>query len=79
MTEEKKKEIVQPDGESTLEEDLARLDHIAEQLENSSISLEESFRLYQQGMQLLKTCSDRIDTVEKKMIQISEDGEIHEF
>ena len=43
------------------------------------MSLEETFRLYQEGMRLLKNCSEQIDRVEKQMIQIDEEGQIHEF
>ena len=42
-------------------------------------SLEDSFRLYKKGMELLKYCSDRLDTVEKKMLQMDEDGTLREF
>ena len=34
---------------------------------------------YKQGMDLLQFCSRQIDTVEKKMLQIDENGEISEF
>ena len=40
---------------------------------------EYSFRLYRQGMELLKLCSDKLDTVEKKMLQLNEDGTFSEF
>ena len=43
------------------------------------LPLEESFQIYKEGMELLKECSARIDTVEKKMLQINSDGEISEF
>ncbi|MBR2188865.1 MAG: exodeoxyribonuclease VII small subunit [Eubacterium sp.] len=52
---------------------------MAEQLEDKNSSLEESFRIYQRGMNLLKQCSEKIDTVEKKMLQVNEDGELIEF
>ena len=42
-------------------------------------SLEDSFRLYKQGMELLKYCNDKLDTVEKKMLQMNEDGSLGEF
>ena len=42
-------------------------------------SLEDSFRLYRQGMELLKLCSGKLDTVEKKMLQLNEDGTFSEF
>ena len=42
-----------------------------EKLEGKDISLEDSFALYQKGMELVKTCNSKIDTVEKKMITIT--------
>ena len=63
----------------TIEEALEALDQIADQLESNEITLEESFQVYKEGMELLQYCSKKIDTVEKKMLQISEDGELSEF
>ncbi len=65
--------------ELTLEEAFAQLDTLAARLEERDIPLEEAFTLYRQGMELLKSCSEKIDTVEKKMLEITEDGEIREF
>ena len=65
--------------EITLEEAFCRLEAIAEQLEDRETSLEDSFTLYQKGMELLKYCSCRLDTVEKKMLQLNEDGTFSEF
>lgn len=65
--------------ERTLEELFTLLDQKIVQLENGDISLEDSFRVYKEGMELLKNCSDRIDTVEKKMLQINQDGTFTEF
>ena len=50
-----------------------------EELEDRETSLEDSFRLYKQGMELLKYCNDKLDTVEKKMLQMNEDGSLGEF
>lgn len=65
--------------EKSLEEAFRELDGLAGQLEERGISLEESFRIYKKGMDLLKYCNDAIDTVEKKMLQIEENGEVSEF
>ena len=65
--------------ETTIEESLKELDDIVEKLESREISLEESFTMYQKGMELLKQCSSKIDRVEKKMLKINEDGELSEF
>ena len=65
--------------EKTLEEAFTELDGLAEKLEDRETSLEDSFRFYRQGMELLKFCSEKLDTVEKKMLQIIEDGTFSEF
>ena len=45
--------------------------------------LEEMFAeldlLAEKGMELLKYCNDKLDTVEKKMLQMNEDGSLGEF
>ena len=65
--------------EKTLEEAFTELDGLAEKLEDRETSLEDSFRFYRQGMELLKFCSEKLDTVEKKRLQINEDGTFSEF
>ena len=65
--------------EKTLEEAFSELDVLADKLEDREPSLEDSFRLYKQGMGLLKFCNDKLDTVEKKMLQMNEDGSLGEF
>lgn len=56
--------------QDTLEERFARLEEIAGKLESGDLPLEESFREYEKGMELLKQCSADIDLVEKKMITL---------
>lgn len=73
MSEKEKKQ------ESTLEESFQTLDSIVNRLESGELTLEESFQTYQKGMAVLKECSQRIDLVEKKVMQMDEEGELHEF
>lgn len=65
--------------EQTLEEAFGQLEDLAQKLEDGDTSLEDSFRFYKKGMELLKYCSDKLDTVEKKMLQMDEDGTLREF
>lgn len=65
--------------ELSLEETFAKLDEMLERLENRELPLEESFRLYKEGMDLLCTCNKKIDTVEKKIQIMNGDGELDEF
>lgn len=76
---EKKTENEIENEEMTIEEAFAQLDELTRKMESSQTSLEDSFALYQRGMELLKLCSGKIDRVEKKMLQIDEDGIISEF
>ena len=61
--------------EKPLEEMFTELDLLAGKLEDRETSLEDSFRLYRQGMELLKLCSEKLDTVEKKMLQLNRSEE----
>lgn len=65
--------------EQSLETVFEQLDKIVEQLEAEDVSLEDSFGLYHKGMDLLKVCNEKIDTIEKKMMMLDENGEEHEF
>ena len=69
----------QNNEEKSLDEVFAQLDALAQKLENSETSLEDSFRYYKKGMELLKYCNEKLDTVEKKMLQMDEDGTLREF
>ena len=62
-----------------LEEGFERIEQLLERLGDKEVSLDESFALYQEGMELLKQCSCQIDRVEKQMLQIDEEGQTHEF
>lgn len=76
---DKKKELADEMPEESLEELFAKLDQVAKELESGDTSLEESFGLYQKGMGMLKLCNEKIDTVEKKVQVLEENGEIHDF
>ncbi len=65
--------------EQSLETVFEQLDEIVEKLEGENVSLEDSFGLYHKGMDLLKVCNEKIDTIEKKMLILDENGEQHEF
>ncbi len=65
--------------EQTLEQTFERLEDLIGKLEQQDISLEESFKLYKEGMKLVKSCNDRIDKVEKEVLKLNENGELDEF
>ena len=63
----------------TLEEAFLRLEEVTRALEDENISLEESFTVYQKGMELLKYCNESIDKVEKKVLVLNGEGKLDEF
>ena len=65
--------------DGTLEETLGQVEEIIRQMEESEVSLETSFQLYQQGVEKLKTCNMTLDEVEKKMLVLNQNGELSEF
>ncbi len=65
--------------ELTLEQGFAQLDEIIEKLEDREIPLEDSFKYYEEGVKLLKTCNDKIDRVEKQVQQLNADNSLSDF
>ena len=65
--------------ELTLEEIFGEMEGLLEALESREISLEDSFEKYKEGMALLKAAGEKIDTVEKAMLVLNDQGEADEF
>jgi exodeoxyribonuclease VII small subunit len=57
-----------------LEESFESLEALIGELQKGDLTLEESFQKYEEGMKLIKKCSDSIDKVEKKLV-ILEQGQ----
>ncbi len=67
-------EEIKAENKKTLEESMEELDKIIKAMENSDISLEQSFALYKKGVAELKSCQDMVDMIEKELI-VLEEGE----
>lgn len=65
--------------EISLEEVFEQIEEVIAHLEAEEITLEQSFQEYNRGMKLLQQCNGMIDRVEKKVLQINEDGGLDEF
>lgn len=74
-----KKTVVQEEKNLSLEESLGALEQVMEELNSPELSLEESFSLYKQGMDLLLKCNQAIDKVEKELMILEENGISDEF
>ena len=65
--------------EQTLEEIFGEMEGLLEALESREISLEDFFEKFKEGMALLKAAGEKIDTVEKAMLVLNDQGEADEF
>ncbi|MDY5180324.1 exodeoxyribonuclease VII small subunit [Butyribacter sp.] len=59
----------------SLEECFEGLDDIIVDLQSGELSLEDSFKKYEDGMKLIKKCTETIDKVEKKLIVFENEQE----
>lgn len=53
-------------NEQTFEQSLAKLEQIIQNMD-SNVSLEESMKNYKQGMELIKTCQEKLNQVEQQI------------
>ena len=74
-----KEEQMPQDEKFSLEEAFEQIEEVISHLETEEITLEQSFQEYNRGMKLLQHCNETIDRVEKKVLQINEDGGLDEF
>lgn len=58
--------------DKTIEETFKELEELVGKLESGESSLEESFAYYETGMKLVKTCNEKIEKVEKKILVLEE-------
>ncbi len=76
---EMRAEKEQPESGGTLEDIFAGLESVIEAMEQPDVPLEKAFELYHHGMDMLKSCNDKIDKIEKKMLVLDDEGELYEF
>ena len=63
----------------TVEEAFSEIEKKIQALDKEDISLEDSFKEYQEGMELLKYCHEAIEKVEQKVQKIAADGNLEDF
>ena len=56
------------ENSKTIEENMARLNEINNLMSDSSIKLEESFKLYKEGVELVEKCKKQLADVEKEIV-----------
>lgn len=55
------------------EDSLKRLEEIVERLEDDELSLEESLKLFEEGVELARACGQRLDQAEKRVTLLVKD------
>lgn len=63
----------------SLEDLFEELEDIITKLEGDDLPLETAFSLYEAGVRLTGLCEKEIDTIEKKVLKLSEEGGTDEF
>ena len=56
--------------ELTYEQAYKRLEEIVDKLENGSVPLEESMKLFEEGTKLANFCNSKLNTAEQKFTQL---------
>ncbi len=62
-------------AEKKFEDAMKRLESIVENLEKGELSLEESLKVFEEGMALVHFCSNKLDEAEKKVSLLVKEGE----
>ena len=58
--------------EKSFEESIVELEKIVSELENGELSLDESMKMFEEGMKTSKYCSEILNKAEKKIVTILE-------
>ena len=58
-------------NESTFEDSFTRLEKILEQLESDECTLEDTIKLYEEGLGLTKVCYDKLNNAELRIKEIN--------
>ncbi len=64
---------------SSFEQDLARLEWIAGQLDEGDLDLDDSIKLFEEGQKLLKRCRDKLDKAQVKVQRLLESGDTQDL
>lgn len=59
--------------QDNFEKDLKKLEEIVAKLEGGDVQLDESMKLFEEGVKLSRICSERLDKAEKKIEILTKD------
>jgi exodeoxyribonuclease VII small subunit len=61
--------------EKNFENAMKRLEEIVQDLEGGDLSLEESLKVFEEGMNLIKFCSEKLEEVEQRVTLLVKDAD----
>jgi exodeoxyribonuclease VII small subunit len=61
--------------EKKFEQAMQRLEEIVEKLEKGELSLEDSLKVFEEGMKLVNFCSKKLEEAEQKVAILVKEGE----
>ncbi|MBI5475023.1 MAG: exodeoxyribonuclease VII small subunit [Ignavibacteriae bacterium] len=63
------------ENKPTFEQSLRRLEQIVDELEQGTVPLDEALKMYEEGLELSKTCVARLSQAEMRVKKLSKDME----
>lgn len=67
------------DKELTFEKAMKRLEEITNLLESGTVTLDDSLKLFEEGIKLSKYCENELKNIENKAAKILEDSQENNF
>ena len=65
--------------EKTFEEAVIELEKLVQTLEDGECTLDESMKMFEEGMMLAKYCNEKLQNAEKRIVElVNENGKISE-
>ena len=61
-------------AQKNFETSMKRLEEIVHDLEKGDLALEDSLKVFEEGMDLIKFCSEKLEEVEQKVTMLVKDG-----
>lgn len=61
------------DNKKSIEENFKELEEILTNMQKEEVTLDDAFRLYKEGLDLVKDCNEQIEKIEKNIKVIGEE------
>lgn len=67
------------DNNISFEQALNMLQEAVNKLENGEISLDDAFKMFEQGIKYARICEEKLTSIEEKVAKIMKDGKEEDF